>query len=544
MSFEYDVVIPTNANLAQKNRSLVIALSSIHAGSHKPFKVYVVSNGDSDRTTRLFLEATCGMFPDTVLMTEEKRSRSRARNVGLSACSSEFVLFMDDDIIASPEAIECFAQASVAGGWSCGSRRRFIPHGWSHEAVYQAVEKRLYAALDDLASDEPSQVSGPKGKYDGQPHKTAFITCFGGARRIDVVRAGAFNEEFDGWGLEDVDLMRRLLRICDFRSLADATVWHLDHFVAPYAWKEHWDINWPIYLAGVETHGHLQVTALFSQQFVRASDPLILLLPKEPLTEAAPMPKWMSPKDQSTVSRYVAECATHPNTAAIVLSGSAIRHAEPRDLDISRIVFQGGQSFRSTSCDNVPCDEHIISFRSVKEIISRPQYMPETWLWWAHRYYSGVYVWQAVDCRTVLVKMIDDVISQYRLHFLTYHIGRALGHLLEQHHHDRGGGLRHVAAVACIAHDCLPNQMRFPYLDFPEGVLLMEDCSRVFDKPEQSHSSEELIRRLRKEILSALKRQTTDRSRPFVLYKESILAIEVIKKELGIDIQHDWDSLS
>jgi len=541
----YDVIIPTHDNLARKSGSVALAIKSLLTGSTLPNKIIIVSNGDNSPECKNFLERVCSSFPKTSLLAIDRSSRSAARNAGLKFAKAEGVLFIDDDIIVSPEALESFVRILNSGHFCCGARRRFIPYGWSYEEVESALDvEENFKIIDMMASDIQSVKAGPRGIFDGQLHKVSFISCFGGAPREAISSVGGFDEGYDGWGLEDTDLMRRLMRNNSYTWLGDVTVWHLDHLITPYTWSEHWDLNWPKYLAGVRDHGFLHVTKFFSKSHIAAADPEVLQLPLK--IGKNQIQKELSQLDEELQKRlmvYVEECGGDTNVAAIVLNGSSLTCNSPNDIDISKVVFKGGQRFSVFGSDSVPFDQHEISLRSVKEILSRPQYMADNWLWWAHRYYSGIYVYEAVECKNFLHQLIQATLEIWWLHFLTFHIGRALAHFQEEKLADRGGGIRHIAAVIALSEGTFPSSMRYPYIDLVNAIPLIDNCERMFSDPSSENTIDGLICLIEDPISCVVDRYLDSAKQPHIVYRESAIAMQAIESILNIQFSFEWKAL-
>ena len=541
----YDVIIPTHDNLS-KSRSIALTVKNLLACPTQPEKIIIISNGDNNPDCIDFLGSLCCSAPNILLLEMDKASRSAARNLGLRNAKAECILFVDDDILVSHEALESFLHIVSAGNFCCGARRRFIPYGWSYDDIKDNLsDEDYFSKIDKMASDNPSSAAGPRGPFVAQPHKVSFITCFGGAPREAILSVGGFDEEFDGWGLEDTDLMRRLLRHYSYEWLGDVTIWHLDHLISPFSWSEHWDSNWPIYLKGVRDHGYLQVTKFFSKSYIAAENREVLLFPvKSDRNHLQEELSIMDGELKTELVDYVEKCRDDINVGAIVLGGSSTSTNSPNDIDISKVTFQGGQRFSTFGDNPIPFDQHEISFRSVKDILNRPQYISETWLWWAHRYYSGIYVYEAIECRHLFRQLIQETLELWWLHFLSYHTGRALICLREKVISDRAPGLRHVAAIAAISIGAFPCKMRYPYIDSEKLIPLIDKCERLFTDESTMIKQDALINILGETISNTIDRYSFSLKTPHIVYNESAYALKMISSVLNIRIPFEWKALS
>jgi diadenosine tetraphosphatase ApaH/serine/threonine PP2A family protein phosphatase len=105
-------------------RWLGAALDSLRAQTRPPDRVVVVDAASPCPRARASLDALAArqaVFPVRVLWRAES-SLGAARGVGVEALDTDWVLFMDDDNIAPPGAVEDFARAAATEGadiWTC-----------------------------------------------------------------------------------------------------------------------------------------------------------------------------------------------------------------------------------------------------------------------------------------------------------------------------------------------------------------------------------------------------------------------------------------
>ena len=90
------------------------ALESVQAQTRAPDAVIVVDDGSSDDPG-----AVAARFANVRIIRQENRGLSAARNTGLAALDTAFVLFLDADDRLSPQAVEaalaCFARVPESG---------------------------------------------------------------------------------------------------------------------------------------------------------------------------------------------------------------------------------------------------------------------------------------------------------------------------------------------------------------------------------------------------------------------------------------------
>ena len=99
------IILPTH------NRAdmLARALDSIAAQTHRPLQVVVVDDGSNDATDttiRAWKERHHGEGFDVRHVTQAREGAAVARNCGLAECEGDFFLFVDDDHLLAPDAVE------------------------------------------------------------------------------------------------------------------------------------------------------------------------------------------------------------------------------------------------------------------------------------------------------------------------------------------------------------------------------------------------------------------------------------------------------
>jgi glycosyltransferase involved in cell wall biosynthesis len=95
-------------------RFLAEALESVRAQTRTPDAIVVVDDGSSDDPA-----SVAAAFPDVRLIRQKNRGLSAARNTGLAAVDTSYVVFLDADDRLAPKALEagldCFARAPDCG---------------------------------------------------------------------------------------------------------------------------------------------------------------------------------------------------------------------------------------------------------------------------------------------------------------------------------------------------------------------------------------------------------------------------------------------
>ena len=194
-SLQVSVVIPTYNRLSRLQR--VLAAFATQTFPTDNFEVVVVSDGSSDGTDE-YLATVSLPFPLTVV-TQANAGPAAARNRGVEAARGEIVLFVDDDVVASPELIE----RHVASHRSAGQDAVVIgpmmtPGDFAMRPWVEWEQQMLYKQYDAMNA----------GLYSAGFRQ--FYTGNASLPRARFVAAGGFDTRFRR--AEDVELGYRLDR--------------------------------------------------------------------------------------------------------------------------------------------------------------------------------------------------------------------------------------------------------------------------------------------------------------------------------------------
>ncbi|HEV2908781.1 MAG TPA: glycosyltransferase [Candidatus Eremiobacteraceae bacterium] len=173
------VVVPSllEQTLPAGDYELVIADSRSTDGTSE----YLASLGAGDRIRHLPGDYT---------------GRASARNAGIAAAVSPLVLFTDADIIASPDLLE----RHVAGHAAAGRRIAIV-----------GCELQVKSLDDYRRQRDQPETRKPLHPADRRRLSWLyFLTGNASARRDDLSAVGGFDEDFTGYGHEDLELGYRL----------------------------------------------------------------------------------------------------------------------------------------------------------------------------------------------------------------------------------------------------------------------------------------------------------------------------------------------
>lgn len=189
---EISVVIPTY----NRRDTLETVLPSLSAQDYPKdkYELILVDNGSADGTDELIEKLA---IPNLKYCVQENSGRSGARNRGIREASGSLILFTDADIIASPNLISSHAE--------------FISRRGPCAIVGCEIQ------VDDL--DEYEKVKSGRQKRRTL-HKNSkkrlpwyfFLTGNAVAPKQTLIDVGMFDENFTGYGHEDIELGYRIER--------------------------------------------------------------------------------------------------------------------------------------------------------------------------------------------------------------------------------------------------------------------------------------------------------------------------------------------
>ena len=190
-------------------------------------QVVIADDGSDQRTRMKIAEVWQASLPIVYTWQPDSDFRaSRSRNLALSKVESDYVIFIDGDCLIPPCFVERHLQLSAKKTIVAGGRVLLSKYQTTNLLTNPNVDGRKYFKGFKFA-----QV--PLGVLrDCQPTNWQMVrTCNMSAHISDLKNSMGFDESYIGWGLEDSDLVVRLIRDgCSVRSgrLAVVTA-HLHH---------------------------------------------------------------------------------------------------------------------------------------------------------------------------------------------------------------------------------------------------------------------------------------------------------------------------
>jgi len=221
--------------------ALEAVLAGYLAQRDSEFELIIADDGSTGETRRV-VDAFKARAPFAVthVWQEDKGFRAAAiRNRAVAATQAEYIVFSDGDCIPSRRFVAQHLLLAERGWFVAGNRvllsddfsrrvlREGLPlHEWSFASWLSAWARRDANRLLPLFTlpDAGWRKSAPQ-RWEG------VKTCNLAAWRADLINVNGLDESYSGWGLEDSDLVIRLLHAeVKHKSARFATpVFHLWH---------------------------------------------------------------------------------------------------------------------------------------------------------------------------------------------------------------------------------------------------------------------------------------------------------------------------
>ncbi|MHB2018450.1 MAG: glycosyltransferase family 2 protein [Candidatus Xenobia bacterium] len=152
--------------------------------SNSRYEIVVVDDGSSDHTRDVVQELAGGLRSDLCYIYQPNRGRAAARNVGIQNARGEYILFVDDDILAPPDLIEQHMH------WHRKHRRTVVRGPIKIISEYE-IPKKPNTTWRDYST-------------------AMFCTCNASTSKYALLQVGGFDEKFVEYGFEDNELGWRL----------------------------------------------------------------------------------------------------------------------------------------------------------------------------------------------------------------------------------------------------------------------------------------------------------------------------------------------
>lgn len=196
--------------------ALSLCLSSVCGQTRMPDQVIIADDGSADDTRRLIDERRKGFGCPLIHVWQEDKGFRRARiiNKALRECTSDYVVFIDGDIICDRHFIEDHCRIARRGYFVTGSRANIR----TEDAYRLEGKKPLRVSFFTKGVERwenavrlPFLFPLSRFCYHGKPlhGRGANMAVF----MDDLKAVNGYNEDIEGYGYEDVELFNRLYNL-------------------------------------------------------------------------------------------------------------------------------------------------------------------------------------------------------------------------------------------------------------------------------------------------------------------------------------------
>lgn len=224
------IIIPTKDKLTR----LRLVLKALENQVDDSIEVIVIFDGNSSETMAKFYKLNFG-FQLCIIILDKNIGRSAARNRGLNQANGERIIFMDDDVIPGNDFVAKHLSVDNQRWVLMGTTRDTFLSETEIEELY--FGEKIWGDLSFL-NEKSRLIHKPlfmntlfKIFGNNFPLKwLLFFTNNGSVNKKDLLAGGGFDENFKGWGHEDIELGYRLQKQgLHFQKDSSIVGYHLAH---------------------------------------------------------------------------------------------------------------------------------------------------------------------------------------------------------------------------------------------------------------------------------------------------------------------------
>ncbi|OGT12605.1 MAG: glycosyl transferase family 2 [Gallionellales bacterium RIFCSPLOWO2_12_FULL_59_22] len=222
--------------------ALAAVLEGCLAQTDANFEVIVADDGSTRETAALVAGyAARAPFAIRHVWQEDQGFRAAAiRNRALATTQADYIIFIDGDSVPPPDFVASHRRLAEHG-WFLSGNRLMLTQALSEQVLRDQLPVHLWQTRDWLQARRRGQIERllpllrlpiPGWLRKQLPRRwQGAKTCNLSAWREDLLRVNGLDESYAGWGLEDSDLVIRLLRAGIYNKSARfaAPVFHLWH---------------------------------------------------------------------------------------------------------------------------------------------------------------------------------------------------------------------------------------------------------------------------------------------------------------------------
>lgn len=217
--------------------ALALVLATVKSQTQLPGEVLVADDG-SDGETRALVSREAATFPAPlhhVWQEDAGFRKGRILNDAMARARGEYLIAIDGDMLLHPDFVRSHLRFARRGWYIQGSRMMLGAHATARTL---ATGRRAATVFSRDVRNRVNGIHAPflsrlsRGEV-GPIYRTRG--CNISFWRDDIVRVNGYNEDMEGWGREDTELVARLMNSgVRRRNLKFAAVsYHLHHTPRP-----------------------------------------------------------------------------------------------------------------------------------------------------------------------------------------------------------------------------------------------------------------------------------------------------------------------
>lgn len=202
-----------------------------------PTEVVIADDGSTATTSELIERMRTG-FPCPIKHVWHEDTGYQAaqiRNKAVAAASGEYLIFLDSDCVLRPDFVRRHVALSRPGHFVAGNRI-LLSESFTRQVLEQQIDISTRSAFSfsrEQVNRRWSMLRLPIGPFRNlNPDSWRDVkTCNMSVYRSSFERINGFEEQFEGWGYEDSEMVVRLLNAGERRISGRfaTTVLHLWH---------------------------------------------------------------------------------------------------------------------------------------------------------------------------------------------------------------------------------------------------------------------------------------------------------------------------
>lgn len=192
--------------------ALNLVLQSALKQTKLPNEILIADDGSKEETKNLIEKfQLVSSIPIRHFWQEDKGFRkAKILNKAIAASQSDYIIQVDGDCILHPKLVADHCNAAQKGIYLYGSRVNILPDSVATVLKKEQLEFNLFSKE---IKNKTRTLNLPFLAQFYQPHSgisKKFRGCNVSFWRDDIIAVNGYNEDFEGWGREDSDVVIRM----------------------------------------------------------------------------------------------------------------------------------------------------------------------------------------------------------------------------------------------------------------------------------------------------------------------------------------------